>query len=633
MKQILCKMLISLLLITLSINSSSGPLNGVARSFVIQSNGSLLTAGYSNTQSVLAQYLSSGALDSSFGVQGVAQLSIGSNAKVYSVRLQSTGKIIIAGTATMNDQYIIIVARYLSSGDLDTTFGSGGIVETTLGSAASAYALAIQPDDSIVIAGSAIITNTNYGFVARYSSEGVLDNSFGTNGITTITQDDGIALFSLALPGDGTIVVGGSVTTGLQQNFFVARYLSTGVLDATFGTGGVSIANITGSDTAQKVLVQSDGKPVLIGSSILDGFSVISMARFTPAGALDATFGTNGIVTTNINTQAFGFCGALQTDGSIVVGGGSVNGGDPTQTTVVRYTSAGAIDTSFGMNGIVTTNLAISNQAQALRINTNGNIITAGIANAGSSSFIMLTQLNSDGSFDASFGAGGIAGIVTISNTTGSTGPIGNTGSIGATGNTGATGPQGATGNTGPAGFTGATGPEGLIGNTGATGPQGNTGTFDSSPQGYLSNYRISSSTLPNNSWTGIVMSSAALTPNGWTATTLSGATQFTCTLAGLYEVTYWVNFLLGPSGVTTAAVQAVVDSTAYLTSMAIGNFTADPVNNVTMPLTKTFFINASVGTSFMIQARVNKDNCSVYQVTTYNASQPAAGVVIRRVL
>lgn len=93
------------------------------------------------------------------------------------------------------------------------------------------------------------------------------------------------------------------------------------------------------------------------------------------------------------------------------------------------------------------------------------------------------------------------------------------------------------------------------------------------------------------------------------------------------------MNILGGTAGVTTVSGQAVVDGVAFITSTSVLTFIASPSDVVTVNLTKTFYIDSVVGTTFVIQARANRANCSVYQISTFNTSAPAVSVVIRRVL
>ncbi len=134
-------------------------------------------------------------------------------------------------------------------GDLDTTFGSGGIVTTAIGPSYDyAYAVSVQPDGKIVAAGHA--------------------------------------------------------DSGSDYNFAVMRYTVSGDLDVTFGNGGVVTTPIgPGSDTAQAVTIQPDGKIVAAGYADNGRDDELGVARCTVAGALDPTIGNGGAVTTPIGTD------------------------------------------------------------------------------------------------------------------------------------------------------------------------------------------------------------------------------------------------------------------------------------------------------------------------------------------
>jgi uncharacterized delta-60 repeat protein len=187
----------------------------------------------------------------------------------------------------------------------------------------------IQPDGKIVAVGSANDPATFYDFAAaRYLSNGTIDTTFGVGG--KVRTDFGDQNFdrarSAALQADGRIVAAGFAISqnGGSQNFAVARYTASGILDTTFsGDGRTQIDFGNCCQGATKVLLQSDGKIITIGGS--NGESAeddFLLARLNPRGSLDSTFGVGGMVRTSfgdLNGGANG--GALQSDGKIVAVG------------------------------------------------------------------------------------------------------------------------------------------------------------------------------------------------------------------------------------------------------------------------------------------------------------------------
>ena len=278
-------------------------------------------------------------------------------------------------------------AQSRGPGDLDTTFSTDGIVTTDISSGTGedeANAVAVQGFGKIVVAGS---SDADFA-LARYTNAGALDTTFGTGGkVTTAIGSAGAVARAMAVQDDGKIVVAGSSrNVGDTDDFALARYTSAGALDTTFGTGGkVTTAIGTGNDYGRAMAVQDDGKIVVAGYSYVGFSSDIALARYTSAGALDTTFGTGGKVTTAIGSgNDFARAMAIDGDGKIVVAGSSRNVGDTDDFALARYTSAGALDTTFGTGGKVTTAISSgtgADEANAVALQSDGKIVVAGIAN------------------------------------------------------------------------------------------------------------------------------------------------------------------------------------------------------------------------------------------------------------
>ena len=179
--------------------------------------------------------------------------------------------------------------------------------------------MALQPDGKLVVAGD---SDANFA-LARYNSNGSLDASFGSGGkvITSFGGTDQAS--AVILQPDGKIVVAGQTDTGVSIDFALARYMPDGSLDGAFGSGGRVTTNFTGTsdDLGAAVALQSDGK-IVVGGTSDDNFA---LARYTPAGVLDATFGTAGTVTTNLGGEDLLHALALQPDGAIVAVGESAD--------------------------------------------------------------------------------------------------------------------------------------------------------------------------------------------------------------------------------------------------------------------------------------------------------------------
>ena len=245
--------------------------------------------------------------------------------------VQSDGKIVVAGSVFNGISNEFALARYNVNGSLDASFNGTGTVTTDFGdSDAYGYSVAVQSDGKIVVAGSAFNGITNEFAVARYNVNGSLDASFnGTGTVTTSIGASDASGFGVAVQSDGKIVVAGSAFNGINNEFAVARYNVNGSLDASFnGTGKLTTGFAGGDAAGNSVVLQSDGKILVagVGTSFATGED-FAVARYNSNGTLDATFGAGGKVTTAIGiADDVGFGVAVQSDGKIVVAGGSSNG-------------------------------------------------------------------------------------------------------------------------------------------------------------------------------------------------------------------------------------------------------------------------------------------------------------------
>ncbi len=364
---------------------------------------------------VINQQLSAqtnGSLDNTFGIGGKVMTPVGNNdVGANAVAIQSDGKIVTAGWSYngIDDDFAIV--RYNTNGTLDNTFGTSGVViANPSGSTDNAYSVVIQGDGKIVIAGTEEL-GANFDFaVQRYNSDGTIDNSFGTAGnITTDINGGDDRVFSTALQSDGKIVVAGISFNGTNYDFAVARYNTNGTLDNTFGTGGKIITSISNSDDkAYSVVIQPDGKIIVTGSCWNGSNYDFAVVRYNTLGIPDNTFGTSGIVKTDINnSDDFAYAAALQSNGKIVVTGTSATGnGD---FIVVRYNTDGTLDNNFGTSGKAITDFnGNDDEPYAVVINGNGKIFVAGFSHiSGSNIDIAVASYNTNGTLDNTFGTGG----------------------------------------------------------------------------------------------------------------------------------------------------------------------------------------------------------------------------------
>ncbi|MCP4538197.1 MAG: hypothetical protein GY832_13740, partial [Chloroflexi bacterium] len=330
----------------------------------------------------LARLNSDGSLDTSFDTDGFANADFGADDVAFAVARQSDGKIIVAGRVWVTGPgYNFGLARYNSNGSLDTGFDTDGKVDTDFYiSSDSGNAVAIQSADGKIVVAGDIHNGTNYDFgLARYNSNGSLDTNFDTDGKVNTdfssSYDYGKAV---AIQADGKIVVAGYTNSSGNYDFGLARYNSNGSLDTSFDTDGRVTTDFAGaSDQGFAVAIQTDGKIVVVGS--VNGGADFGLARYNSNGSLDTSFDTDGKVTTDFsasNDQANAV--VIQSDGKIVVVGQS-GLSSATDFALARYNSDGSLDTFFGTGGkLLTDFVGQADYGKAVAIQSDGKIVAAG---------------------------------------------------------------------------------------------------------------------------------------------------------------------------------------------------------------------------------------------------------------
>jgi len=346
-----------------------------ANAVAIQSDGKIVVAGVgASNGDALIRLNPDGSLDSSFGSGGIAnftpqQISFG----FFALSIQSDGKIVAAADGALNGrQPVMQVARVNPDGSLDTSFGSGGFTSAIVFPLESGN-LALQLDGRILVAAGLDNPNGVPSEMARFTASGQLDTTFG----------GGAGVINLAYPGPTQIAVqasgkilvaaGGAARLVFQaqpaaQPGSITRYDSNGKVDKTFGSSGTA-ASVA---SASALLLQTDGKIVIAGSltsklnapaSANDiGFGIV---RYSSNGASDRSFGSGGVAIVDFGANApvsGAFALAIQSNGDLVAGGSA--GGTIFDNKVVssfgltRFTSAGKLDTTFGSKGTVITTVA-----------------------------------------------------------------------------------------------------------------------------------------------------------------------------------------------------------------------------------------------------------------------------------
>jgi uncharacterized delta-60 repeat protein len=367
---------------------------------VINSNNATIITGITQTfggtpptllaSVLLARYTSSGLLDTTFNssgsTPGIQTLLVGSRSEGYGVGLDANSKILVAGMCVQNNQTDMLLARYLSTGAIDTSFNTVGYNTQAIGSGAIANAVGVQSaaqSNKIIIAGCSVNGGSPNFTLARYTTAGALDTTFGSNGITTTSIGNSSLIATMAIiPSGGNtdyIVAVGNA----DNNIAVARYTNTtGALDTSFGTGGIFNLSIAGASStkAYDVALDSSNNIVIAGSAYISGIYQSLLVRLTPSGALDTTFNSTGYVTQKISGGSEFYSVTIQPNNSIVAGGYAIS---PltNQISMTRFLSNGSLDPSYGSSGITLTTDGNIAYAASLGLQSSTlNCVAAGMA-------------------------------------------------------------------------------------------------------------------------------------------------------------------------------------------------------------------------------------------------------------
>ncbi len=304
-----------------------------------------------------------------------------------------------------------VTILFAAAGDLDPTFGTGGKVYNLPTNFMPAEDVAIQADGKLVLAGSTLGPDNTQNFaVVRLNPNGSPDTGFGTNGLVGIPFDTNFNEMGIAIvvQTDGKIVVAGSVQLGTAGwDFGVVRLNSNGTIDASYSGGKVKV-NFGGDDFAFDMIIQPDDKVVITGTARPTPNKDLAIVRLTTTGGFDSTFvGPAGRIFIDIGPgnedEALGL--ARQADGSLIMAG-STNG----DFCLVRMTSAGAIDATFGSGGAAVTPIGTQiDRATSVAIQPDGKIVAAGTANSGSFDEAAFARYTTGGQLDPTFDSDGKA--------------------------------------------------------------------------------------------------------------------------------------------------------------------------------------------------------------------------------
>jgi uncharacterized delta-60 repeat protein len=373
-----------------------------------------------------AAFSVAGEPDRGFGVQGsvVTDLQGRSRERCFELLVQPDRKLVCVGQSIRRgaESEDVALVRYLPNGQLDQSFGAGGIrlFDSGLGMDDIAASAVLTPDWKIVVAGVADVAGADRQdfLVARFNADGSIDSSFGSGGFVTT---DGSAKSpdldwgrAVVLQPDGKIVVVGQTSRagpGERVDAALFRYLPTGELDRSFGDQGRLAVSLTSGSVAgaHSLLIQPDGK-LVIGSSFNPSGAVL--ARFHPDGRADASFGSGGMARFDVGVVNGDVVALMrQPGGEIVAAGWAVGVHD--LAVLARFHANGRIDQSFASKGRTLSKLLDGLPevgGYAAELQADGKIVLAG----GHGGRLLVARYLKNGNPDMSFG--GLGFVTAVAN-------------------------------------------------------------------------------------------------------------------------------------------------------------------------------------------------------------------------
>lgn len=360
-----------------------------------------------------------GTLDSTFGIGGKVLTSINPGQdKAYSIALRPNGKILVAGYTTNSvTGKDFAVLRYNNNGTLDSSFGFNGIVTTDLqvGSEDVAYSMAVQLDGKIVLAGSSDNGISKDAAIVRYLPDGLIDSSFGTNGVVLTDfenlQPDEVKVVKVH-PQTGKIIIGGSTkVANWAEKPVVARYTNSGMIDSTFDSDGIRTLSISFNDFTSRLrvedlIVHTDGTISAVGWRHAGHYDFWS-ARVQNNGVMDSSYLTNGSNSFDGGYSKNDYANALllKPDNSFVIAGGSYRW----NSTSVDFTLFELTNSGITNPWSVTLDLETyrNDIAYGLQKDNHGDFVLAGSSSDDTSSLFAIARFKPDPIKDVFFGANG----------------------------------------------------------------------------------------------------------------------------------------------------------------------------------------------------------------------------------
>ncbi|HMI89062.1 MAG TPA: hypothetical protein VK550_33520 [Polyangiaceae bacterium] len=421
-------------------SSGAGGSGGAGAGSTGSAGGSAGTGGNAGTGGS-AGSAGSGDRDAETGPQPqIIAISATGHDRFYGVVHDASGNIFATGhvadsTASTAD-YATVLVKLLPSGAKDASFGSGGVVtyNAAVGAGAElARGIVVQSTGKIVV--SAIVEHVGGDprdrdvAIMRFTQAGALDATFGSGGVRILdlsagevtvdggTVDAGTTIVAEStwglsgFPNDDLIVLGSRKADGrTDTDFAMVKLKADGSTDTSFAVNGMFTLDINNAGASPRTAtVLPDGS--VVGSGYMNnGVQMPVIWKLTPAGALDTSFGVNGVFSQPVlaaATEAYG--AALQGTSFVTAGYGRANTSESLDFVSIRLTAAGALDKTYGTDGVTRVDAAgFADNSRGLAVLPDNRVMLIGGGRATANDVDgMVAVLTPDGQPDTSFGPQG----------------------------------------------------------------------------------------------------------------------------------------------------------------------------------------------------------------------------------
>lgn len=348
-----------------------------------------------------------GEIDTSFAANGISVSSSGFDELAFSALIDNKKRFLAAGGINTDAS----LWRFLPTGVIDTSFGSNGIVTLDRGGAIEFISrIILQSDNKIIAAGGSDDGIHRDMTIWRFNEDGSLDTTFAGTGFVNYSSGGNYDIaYDVILDSNNRVVATGIINDGSGNDMAIWRYNNDGSVDSTFGVAGIVRDNsTTASDNGGGIYIDNAGNILITGHGDFDA----KVWRYNDSGVLDTTYASNGIFTYDGPVGGYDSLGSGSMDANnvLTVVGSSDGGGSDFDMLVMRLTENGTQDPAFGTNGVIRYDGGFGyDGASDLAIDRKGNLLLTGISeNSSAVRDMAVWKYTENGLIDYDFGTNGV---------------------------------------------------------------------------------------------------------------------------------------------------------------------------------------------------------------------------------